>query len=454
MMQLPPVCHRSASIQYHMRKRKPPLQSHVVDQAVPLSSLSSIGRRSKARPRNRASLPDPFVYEEEEEEEEEERDNLECPVSTAVMVDCTRCGTCPQTDALVLLCDGCDRETHLACVEPPLDRVPDEDFFCRACISARKNRLRHKVTHDTLVDQPTDNKASSIAEASTPPAVDVASVEMPLSATVPAPGVFVSRPEASMLISLADVSTTAASVADHINLNSATVLTLPDTPDAQDNLADMPMVAPLASPKIASAAAAAADAVTANVLIDIPALESLEEQLHVSSSSRTVIVPSSSSRTVIVVDDEEQENALLLPSPISALRRSRAHAHERTINANTTPSSSSSSATAAVHPISLPSSTTAAQIIEQMTQLLLNRAPIHVSSIMAWMYQHMTFVECNLKHGDRVALTSTLDLLITRLQEQLQRCTSHHTTMMHARFWVTSLEQVHAIREKHILISL
>jgi len=38
-------------------------------------------------------------------------------------------------DEPILLCDGegCNREFHLGCVEPPLAEVPEGDFFCQNC---------------------------------------------------------------------------------------------------------------------------------------------------------------------------------------------------------------------------------------------------------------------------------------------------------------------------------
>lgn len=34
---------------------------------------------------------------------------------------------------VMLLCDGCDAPTHLACTQPRLRRVPKGDWFCVAC---------------------------------------------------------------------------------------------------------------------------------------------------------------------------------------------------------------------------------------------------------------------------------------------------------------------------------
>ena len=36
----------------------------------------------------------------------------------------------------MLLCDGCDGAYHLYCLTPPLDGVPEGDWFCEACTAA------------------------------------------------------------------------------------------------------------------------------------------------------------------------------------------------------------------------------------------------------------------------------------------------------------------------------
>ena len=37
----------------------------------------------------------------------------------------------------MLLCDGCDRGHHIYCVVPPLDAIPDGDWFCAACTASK-----------------------------------------------------------------------------------------------------------------------------------------------------------------------------------------------------------------------------------------------------------------------------------------------------------------------------
>lgn len=45
------------------------------------------------------------------------------------------CMVCHNTDNTdkILLCDGCDTEWHMYCLEPPLGQVPEEDWFCPKC---------------------------------------------------------------------------------------------------------------------------------------------------------------------------------------------------------------------------------------------------------------------------------------------------------------------------------
>ncbi|CAM9761643.1 unnamed protein product, partial [Scytosiphon promiscuus] len=50
------------------------------------------------------------------------------------------CFVCKRNDkqALILLCDGCDGEYHTFCVDPPLRKIPDDEWFCHECKAAGK----------------------------------------------------------------------------------------------------------------------------------------------------------------------------------------------------------------------------------------------------------------------------------------------------------------------------
>lgn len=39
-------------------------------------------------------------------------------------------------DDMLILCDGCDKESHMYCLDPQLTRVPTKDWFCKKCKDA------------------------------------------------------------------------------------------------------------------------------------------------------------------------------------------------------------------------------------------------------------------------------------------------------------------------------
>jgi hypothetical protein len=42
---------------------------------------------------------------------------------------CLRCGKSDNEDK-ILLCEGCDAEFHIYCLQPPLLSVPEDDWYC------------------------------------------------------------------------------------------------------------------------------------------------------------------------------------------------------------------------------------------------------------------------------------------------------------------------------------
>lgn len=45
---------------------------------------------------------------------------------------CEACGRTEDADVM-LLCDKCNKGFHMFCLQPPLDEVPDDDWFCIKC---------------------------------------------------------------------------------------------------------------------------------------------------------------------------------------------------------------------------------------------------------------------------------------------------------------------------------
>ncbi|CAG7835859.1 unnamed protein product [Allacma fusca] len=57
---------------------------------------------------------------------------------------CEICGHCDREDRL-LLCDGCDLGYHLECLEPPMEFVPIEDWYCPTCQTQRQTQTEDVV---------------------------------------------------------------------------------------------------------------------------------------------------------------------------------------------------------------------------------------------------------------------------------------------------------------------
>ena len=60
----------------------------------------------------------------------------------AEAVEATACATCGSTEDApgsndILLCDACDAGYHMRCLQPPLEAVPEGDWFCAQCAAAR-----------------------------------------------------------------------------------------------------------------------------------------------------------------------------------------------------------------------------------------------------------------------------------------------------------------------------
>jgi len=53
----------------------------------------------------------------------------------------------------MLLCDGCDLGYHLECLTPPLDDVPNEEWYCPECAATEARRAKLDATIDRVVSQ-------------------------------------------------------------------------------------------------------------------------------------------------------------------------------------------------------------------------------------------------------------------------------------------------------------
>lgn len=51
---------------------------------------------------------------------------------------CKVCGIDKDDDS-VLLCDTCDSEYHMYCLNPPLARIPEGNWYCPSCITGQSN---------------------------------------------------------------------------------------------------------------------------------------------------------------------------------------------------------------------------------------------------------------------------------------------------------------------------
>lgn len=61
------------------------------------------------------------------------------------------CQKCHQDDdhANLLLCEGCNDEYHIYCLDPPLESVPDGDFYCENC--KHMHRIEQQASNDNLL---------------------------------------------------------------------------------------------------------------------------------------------------------------------------------------------------------------------------------------------------------------------------------------------------------------
>ena len=75
---------------------------------------------------------------------------LELPLLPDDITQCEVCGLGDREDRL-LLCDECNLGYHLECLNPPLQAVPLDDWFCPSCTEdhfahPRRRRVRPQIS--------------------------------------------------------------------------------------------------------------------------------------------------------------------------------------------------------------------------------------------------------------------------------------------------------------------
>lgn len=82
------------------------------------------------------------------------------PAAEQVQEDPTFCEVCAQCDRedRMLLCDGCDLGYHLECLNPPMDNVPLDEWYCPRCANSN-----HSLAESIEID--TDELPDLMAEA-------------------------------------------------------------------------------------------------------------------------------------------------------------------------------------------------------------------------------------------------------------------------------------------------
>ena len=81
----------------------------------------------------------------------------------------------------ILLCDGCENECHMHCLDPPLAEVPVGDWFCPACQGARSGAAGGSGEPAAALAAGTDAAAVTVPVVPAVPAAAAASSSPPSS---------------------------------------------------------------------------------------------------------------------------------------------------------------------------------------------------------------------------------------------------------------------------------
>merc|ERR1719242_1105411 len=92
-----------------------------------------------------ASEPEESIEDDEEVEDEEEEEWEECPhcdnesTSNCKMCGCRLCGGKDEPEKLIV-CEDCDFFFHTRCVDPPLEEIPEDDWYCLRSDCEKKHK--------------------------------------------------------------------------------------------------------------------------------------------------------------------------------------------------------------------------------------------------------------------------------------------------------------------------
>ena len=137
---------------YHMQCLLPPLSEVPKDKWF--CPLCNKGRKRRGRTRRRK----PVVVQEPSSESEIEEEVPEVEEDDG----CRVCNGNHENDK-ILLCDKCDDQYHLFCLDPPLDEVPSDDWYCPKC--SRRTRAAAKPKKVQRMEEEEDEEEDEEEEA-------------------------------------------------------------------------------------------------------------------------------------------------------------------------------------------------------------------------------------------------------------------------------------------------